>query len=212
MKFMKLAAAVSVAFALVAAANVQALDVSGIKIDEKAKVAGADLVLNGSGIRYAFGGFVRVYVASLYLPQKRASAQEIAAIKAPRRVQLNLLREVSSDDFAKGFMGGLRSNLVGADKVKHFDSLQKLGAIFGQIPALKKGDVVLVDSVVGTGTTILVNGKRVGDVFPDETFFDAILAIWIGQSPIDKTLKPVLLGLQPSNDTSSSARSNENRY
>jgi hypothetical protein len=206
--------AAPVALAILASISVSstafAVDVSGIKVDEKAKVAGADLVLNGSGIRYAFGGFVRVYVASLYLPQKRATSQEIAAMKGPRRVQLNLLREVTSDDFAKGLMGGLRSNLVGPDKVKHFESLQKLGAIFGQTPALKKGDVVLVDSVVGTGTTISVNGKRVGEVFPDETFFDAILQIWIGPSPIDKTLKPVLLGVQASNDTS--ARNNDNRY
>jgi hypothetical protein len=191
-------------------AHAQTREVSGLKVAEKVKVANADLVVNGSGIRYALGGLVRVYVATLYLPQKRSSALEIAAQKGPRRVQLNMLRDISSDDFAKGLLGGLRANLIGADKTKHFDSLQRLGAVFGLIPGLKKGDIVLVDSVAGTGTTISLNGKRVGDVFPDEAFFDAILLIWVGVKPIDESLKPVLLGLQPSNENT--ARSNENRY
>jgi hypothetical protein len=191
-------------------ASAQTRDISGLNIAGKTKVANVDLVMNGSGIRYALGGLVRVYVATLYLPQKRATPVEIAAQKGPRRVQLNMLRDISSDDFAKGLLGGLRTNLVGADKTKHFDSLQRLGTLFGLIPGLKKGDVVHLDSVVGTGVTISVNGKRIGEVFPDETFFDAILMIWVGAKPIDESLKPVLLGLQPSND--SSARTNDNRF
>ncbi len=199
-----------IATLLVNMTHAQTRDVSGLKIAEKTKVANADLVLNGSGIRHALGGLVRVYVASLYLPQKRSTPVEIAAQKGPRRMQINMLRDVSSDDFAKGLLGGLRTNLVGADKIKHFDGLQRLGVVFGLVPGLKKGDVVHVDSVVGTGVTVSVNGKRVGDVFPDETFFDAILLIWVGVKPIDESLKPVLLGLQPSND--STARTNENRF
>ena len=45
-----------------------ALDVAGVKVDERARLAGQDLVLNGAGIRYAAAGIVRVYVAALYLP------------------------------------------------------------------------------------------------------------------------------------------------
>lgn len=36
-----------------------ALDVSGVRVDEKIRLANQDLVLNGSGIRYAAAGFVR---------------------------------------------------------------------------------------------------------------------------------------------------------
>jgi Chalcone isomerase-like len=190
--------------------HAQTRDVSGLKIPEKTKVANADVVLNGSGIRYALGGLVRVYVASLYLPQKRSTSAEIAALKGSRRMQLNMLRDISADDFAKGLLGGLRANLVGADKIKHFDSLQRLGIVFGLTPVLKKGDVIHVDSIAGAGTSISINGKRIGEAFPDDTFFDALLLIWVGIKPIDESLKPVLLGLQPSND--SYARTNEDRY
>ena len=187
-----------------------ALDVSGVRVEEKIKVANQELVLNGSGIRYAAAGFVRVYVASLYLPQKRSSSAEIGALKGAKRMHLNLLREINSNDFSKGLLGGMRANLPTSEQQKHFEALLKLGALFGQIPSLKKGETISVDSIPGTGTIILVNGKKVGESFPDETFFQALLQIWLGPKPIEDSLKPVLLGITPSNDTSSN--SNRERF
>ena len=195
---------------LTLSATAFALDVSGVRVEEKVKVANQDLVLNGSGIRYAAAGLVRVYVASLYLPQKRSTSAEIGALKGPRRMHLNLLREINSNDFSKGLLGGMRANLPPAEQQKHFDALLRLGAIFGQIPSLKKGETISVDSIPGTGTVILVNGKKVGDAFPDETFFHALLQIWLGPKPIEDSLKPVLLGVNPSND--SSINNNRERF
>jgi hypothetical protein len=188
------------AFSLFASFASAATEVAGVKVEDKARLANTDLQLNGAGIRYAAAGIVRVYVAALYLPQKRATPTEIAALKGPRRVQITMLRDISNDDFAKGLMGGMRNNLTSSERITHLDSLSKLGEIFGRIPSLKKGDFVWMDTVPGTGTLISVNGKRVGDVFPDETFWNAIFQIWVGPKPIDSSLKPVLLGTVPSND------------
>ena len=146
---------------------------------------------------------MRVYVAALYLPQKRNTSSDIGALKGPKHVQLTLLREINSNDFSKALLAGMRANLTAAEQQRHFDSLLKLGQIFGQIPSLKKGESIGVDAVPGTGCVILVNGKRVGDVFQDETFFQALLQIWVGPKPIDESLKPVLLGTVASNDSSS---------
>ncbi len=196
------AGCVSVLAGLALASTTFALDVGGVKVEEKVKVANQDLVLNGSGMRYAAAGLVRVYVASLYLPQKRTTSAEIGALKGAKRMHLNLLREVNSNDFSKGLLGGMRANLPPSEQQKHFDSLLKLGSIFGQIPSLKKGETITVDSIPGTGTVILVNGKKVGEAFPDDTFFQALLQIWVGPKPIEDSLKPVLLGVNPSNDNS----------
>jgi hypothetical protein len=187
-----------------------ALDVSGVKVEEKVKVANQDLVLNGSGLRYAAAGLVRVYVASLYLQQKSTTNAQIAALKGPKRMHLNLLRDINANDFSKGLMGGMRANVPSAEQQKHFDALLKLGAIFGQIPSLKKGETISVDSIPGTGTIILVNGKKVGEAFPDATFFQALLQIWLGPKPIEDSLKPVLLGINASND--SSLNTNRERF
>ena len=187
---------------LVFATSTFALDVAGVKVDERAKLAGQDLVLNGAGIRYAAAGFVRVYVAALYLPQKKNTSNDIGALKGAKHMQLSLLRDINANDFSKALLAGMRANLSAAEQQRHFDSLLKLGSIFGQIPSLKKGETIGVDSVPGTGTMILVNGKRVGEIFQDETFFQALLQIWVGPKPIDDSLKPVLLGTVASNDNS----------
>ena len=193
-------AAASVALAL--ATTAFALDVAGIKVDERLKLANQDLVLNGAGIRYAAAGFVRVYVAALYLPQKKNTSIDIGALKGPKRMHLSVMREINSNDFSKALLSGMRANLSSAEQQKHFESLLKLGQIFGQIPTLKKGESIIIDSVPGTGTVILVNNKRVGEVFQDDAFFHALLQIWIGPKPIDDSLKPVLLGTVASNDNS----------
>lgn len=187
-----------------------ALDVSGVRVDEKIRLANQDLVLNGSGIRYAAAGFVRVYVASLYVPQKRSTSADIVALQGPKRMHLNLVRDINSNDFSKGLLGGMRANVPASEQQKHFDSLLKLGSIFGQIPSLKKGETISIDSVPGVGTIFHINGKRVGETFPDETFFPALLQIWLGPKPIDDSLKPVLLGVSPSNDRA--ANNNRERF
>ena len=182
------------------ASTAMALDVAGVRVDERLKLAGQDLVLNGAGVRYAAAGFVRVYVAALYLPQKRNTSNDIGALKGPKRIHLSVMRDINSNDFSKALLAGMRANLSSAEQQKHFESLLKLGQIFGQIPSLKKGESITVDSIPGTGTMILVNNKRVGEVFQDDTFFQALLQIWIGPKPIDDSLKPVLLGTVASND------------
>lgn len=187
-----------------------ALDVSGVRVDEKIRLANQDLVLNGSGIRYAAAGFVRVYVASLYVPQKRSTSADIVALQGPKRMHLNLVRDINSNDFSKGLLGGMRANVPASEQQKHFDSLLKLGSIFGQIPSLKKGETISIDSVPGVGTIFHINGKKVGETFPDETFFPALLQIWLGPKPIDDSLKPVLLGVSPSNDRA--ANNNRERF
>lgn len=192
--------AASVAMAL--ATTALALDVAGVKVDERLKLANQDLVLNGAGIRYAAAGFVRVYVAALYLPQKKNTSNDIGALKGAKRMHLSVMREINSNDFSKALLSGMRANLSSAEQQKHFESLLKLGQIFGQIPTLKKGESITIDSLPGTGTVVLVNNKRVGEVFQDDTFFQALLQIWIGPKPIDESLKPVLLGTVASNDNS----------
>ena len=201
------AAILSVALLANAAA---AVEVSGLKIVETQRLANQELVLNGAGIRYAAAGFIRVYVAALYLPQKKNTSSDIGALKGAKRMHLSLLREINANDFSKALLSGMRANLSAAEQQRHFESLLKLGAIFGQVPSLKKGESISVDSLPGTGTVILINGKRIGEAFTDESFFHALIQIWIGPKPIDDSLKPVLLGSVASNDNAVSA--NRDRY
>src|SRR5881392_307176 len=82
-----------------------AAEVAGVKLDDKMSLGGQEVVLNGAGIRTKF--MVKVYVGSLYVPAKATSAAAVYA-KAPRRVQLKMLRDVGSDQMVDALVDGVK--------------------------------------------------------------------------------------------------------
>lgn len=182
------------ALALAAAQPVQAMDVSGTKIEDTATVAGKNLVLNGAGIRYKV---VKVYVVGLYLTEKKGDTASVLAAPGPKRFKIVALRELSSDEFGQALLTGINKNLDKDEKTKFVNQFVKLGELFTEIDAVRKGDIITGDFNPATGTTFAINGKQVGSVLPDPAFYSAILRIWLGSSPADPTLKPLLLGEKP---------------
>jgi len=177
------------------AGSAQAAEVAGIKLDDTVRLANQDLKLNGAGIRYK--AIFKVYVAALYLAEKKATVPDVLAAAGPKRVTIVMLRDVSNEELGRGFMSGINQNSDRNEKAKYINQLQKFGEIFASIPELKKGDVLTTDWVPGNGTVIHVNGRKVSDQLPDPTFYNALLKIWIGDKPVDSKLKPAMLGERP---------------
>src|ERR1700674_2979681 len=69
------------------AAVALAAEVGGVRLEDKVSVGAQELVLNGAGVRTRV--LFKVYVASLYLPQKDTELAAVLA-KSPRRMQLHL--------------------------------------------------------------------------------------------------------------------------
>lgn len=169
-----------------------AAEVSGVRFAETQKVAGKELQLNGLGVRYKFG-VVKVYATGLYLQEKAATVEDVFKQEGPRRVQLQMMREVSSDEFGSAFMAGINNNSDSAQKTKLVTQISKFGEMFALLEGLKKGDVLDLDWIPGQGTTCYLNGKRIGEVVPDIAFHSAIMRIWLGNKPADAQLKTKLL-------------------
>jgi hypothetical protein len=176
---------------LACAFSATAAEVAGVKFPDTMKVGGKELQLNGLGVRTKF--IVKVYAAGLYLQEKQATVEDILKVEGPRRMQLVMMREISSDDFGNAFMSGINNNLDTKDKSKIVTQISKFGEMFAQFEALKKGDVLDLDWVPGVGTTCFLNGKKVGDTTPDLLFYNAILKIWLGEKPADSSLKTKLI-------------------
>jgi hypothetical protein len=170
-------------------------EVAGIKFDDTIKVANQDLKLNGAGIRHKL--IFKVYAAGLYLQEGKNTVPDVLAAPGVKRVSITMLREVSSEEFGRGFMQGLQQNTDKSDKAKLVNQLQKLGELFASIPELKKGDVLTTDWLPGTGTVLHLNGKRLLDPLPDVAFYNALLKIWLGDKPVDNKLKLAMLGDNP---------------
>jgi len=153
-----------------------------------ARVAGTALRLNGVGLRAAF--IYKVYVAGLYLPTPARSGAAVRAEAGPKRLQVRLLMDGRSDDFARAFAGGIARRVpVGLnDRIAAFDRvLRGLGDVH-------KGDVVDLDYAPAVGLTLSVNGRLAGPPVPGPDLFDALLAVFVGDRPVDVRMKAGLLG------------------
>ena len=189
LKTLATGAALALALALPAAA---AVDVNGIKFEDVNKVGGKDLKLNGAGMRTKL--VIKVYAAGLYLPEKSKNVADILKMEGPRRMTLVMARDISSQDLAKAFMDGINENLDKTEQAKFVTQIRKFGEMFAINDEIKSGDVMHMDWIPGTGTVCELNGKRIGDTASDINFYNAVLRIWLGEKPADRSLKPALLG------------------
>lgn len=178
--------------ALGMAGTAQAIDVGGLKFDDTVKVAGKELKVNGAGIRTRV--IIKVYALVLYLPEKKDTTAGVLDSPGPRRFSLGLLREVTGDDLGQAFLAGITANTDKAERSRFVNQLTQFGEAFVNIPQGKKGDVITVDWVPDTGTVMFLNGKPIGEPMKDIAFYNAVLKIWLGEKPVDASLKPQLLG------------------
>ena len=165
------------------------MDVGGVKLDDKVAVGGQDLVLNGAGIRSKL--MFKVYVGALYLPAKSASLDAVLG-KAPRRVQLTLLRDLSADDLVGALVEGLENNnsAVEMAAIKAADRPDGR-ADEGHRPGQDRS-VVTIDFVDGRRAWATA-AKALGAI-PGAPFNAALMRVWLGDKPAQADLKKAMLG------------------
>jgi hypothetical protein len=170
----------------------QPVELEGQKFEPTASMGGQTLQLNGVGLRKR--AIFKVYVAGLYVPQKATSAAAIIGDKGPRRVTLRLLRDVDAQSFIDSFNDGLKSNTPEAQLAAMKPQVDALLAAMKSIGEAKTGDVINFDYTSDAGTRITVNGQPKGNPIPGADFYAAVLRIWLGDKPVDDSLKKGMLG------------------
>ncbi len=167
-----------------------ALEVAGVNLPEKVSVAETPLVLNGAGIRKKM--VFEVYVAALYTTAKSNDANAIINATTPRRIQLDMLRNVESASLYQALLEGLQDNLNAAQLKALAPKVAELEKIFTDIKVANKGDVIVLDFLPGKGVKVQVRGQVAGMITGD-AIASAMLSIWLGKSPVSDSLKAALL-------------------
>jgi len=167
-------------------------DVAGVRLEEKEKVATAELVLNGAGLRKR--AFFQVYAIGLYLPEKKSVGTEVIAATGPKRVAIHMLRDVDADQFSGALADGIKDNHPEAEATKLEPRVKQLAAIMRDMKEAKNGMRITLDWLPGAGTQLTVQGKPAGAPIPGEDFYSALLRIWLGDKPVQADLKTALLG------------------
>lgn len=169
-----------------------AADVAGMKVPDTARVSGQDLVLNGAGLRSK--AFFRIYVAALYLPQKRSSPAEVLALPGAKRLSMSTVRDITAQQLIDALNEGIRYNHPPTEVEKLRPRMEALSKIMLDIGSARSGSVITIDFAPGAGTQIGVDGQSRGTPIPGEDFYRALLRIWLGETVVDATLKKALLG------------------
>lgn len=166
-------------------------EVAGVRLPDRVHVAGRDLVLNGAGLRKMM--FMDLYVAALYLPERRQDTRDILNRDIPRSFQLTLLRDISTQQNLDVLKDGLISN-NSPDEIEAIQ--QEVDSFLGHIRSLREvpaGTAIQLNYVPGIGTRMSANGRFLGAI-PGEAFNRALLRIWLGEDPVQASLKKALLG------------------
>jgi hypothetical protein len=189
---MKLVLAIAAAALLPLAAL--GTEVGGIRLDDRVRIAPdtPPLVLNGAGVRTRF--LFKVYVAGLYLPEKKRGAADVLALNGPKRVILAMLRDLTAQQFTDALNEGFAANNSPADREQYKPQLAALTAVMAALGETKKGDVITLDFVPGSGTRVVVNSAQRGEPIASDGFYRALLKVWLGDAPVDADLKKGLLG------------------
>jgi len=166
-----------------------AVEVGGVKLDDKVSVGGQQLVLNGAGIRTKV--FFKIYVASLYVPAKATDLAGVLA-KGPRRIQMNLLRNLTADQLVDALIEGLNANNPPAEMAAVKTQVDQMVSIMKAFKEVKENDVVTLD-FVDDGTRIGFNGTERGTI-KGEAFGKALTRVWLGDEPVQADLKKAMLG------------------
>jgi hypothetical protein len=171
----------------------QGITLNGVMLEETVHVGNRNLILNGAGVRrkYVFD----VYVAALYLGEKKSRAETVLADPAEKRIALYFLSEVNVQELLYIFKKGFENN-HSAEQLKQMKlPLRQFDDIFMAIGGLNQGDLVQLDYQPDLGTSVMVNGSTRGTISGAE-FYRALLKIWLGDQPIQDKLKQKMLGLQ----------------
>lgn len=163
-----------------------AANIAGTNIPDTITLNNTVLKLNGSGIRKKW--FVKVYIASLYTTNRIKNYQDALKDSSEKIIRLDFLHDVDkskvTESLKEAFVN-ITPDIPDSDAGKKF---------FSQFNTnFKVGDVLEL-ALLPDGTVITKhNGKVLGAVTSARLAY-GLLAIYIGDKPIDKELKKGMLG------------------
>ena len=164
--------------------------VAGVDVPENLESDGADLILNGAGIRTRV--FLDVYVGGLYLKRRSADAAAIMDADEPMAVKLWIVTGLISNDrmqesIEEGFQKSTRGNT--APIREKIDALIDVYA-----EEIDDGDAFELVYLPGQGLSVYKNGIYTATIECGLPFKRALFGIWISDRPMQTSLKHDMLG------------------
>ena len=169
-------------------ANAQT-EVGDATLPNQITMGGAELVLNGAGMREKV--VFDLYAGGLYLQSKSSDAQRIINADETMVMKLDIVSKLVSSKKMKsavddGFEASTNDNIAPlADRIEKFKSFFS--------DKIEKTNVFDIAYIKGEGSVVYKNGTKIG-VIEGMDFKKALFGIWLGEDPADDDLKDAMLG------------------
>lgn len=168
------------------------MTVNGVILPATLKQGASELVLNGGGFRKKL--FFKVYTGGLYLTAKSKNAADIINADKPTAFRLVITSSViNSSNFSEAILEGFEKSMKG-----NIAPLKtKIDALISTLKSeeIKEGDGFDLVYAPGEGLKAIKNGK-LKITIEGLAFKKALFGIWLGEDPVDASLKSGLLGNQ----------------
>jgi hypothetical protein len=183
----------ALALTLLALPAMAAIDIAGVKFEDKTQAGAAELSLNGAGLRKK--AFFKVYAIGLYLAERKNSADGVLAAKGAKRIHIVTLRDLTAEQFADALMDALRDNNTAAELAAIKPAADEFRATLLSLKSAPSGTTIVIDCTPEGGTQLAANGQPRGKAIAGEDFQRALLKVWLGSKPVQDDLKDALLGV-----------------
>lgn len=108
-------------------------------------------------------------------------------------MSLRLLRDLDADTLYGALLDGLKNNNSEAELAALKAPIDQFADIMKKIGNARNSDTVAID-FTGDGVGVSLNGEARGKVATVRHSAGALLKVWLGDKPVDASLKKALLG------------------
>ena len=168
-----------------------AAQIDGQTFDDSVRLGATTLKLNGVGLRQV--AWLKGYAAGLYLAEPARTQDAVHAMAGPKRLQMRMLLEAETIEFAKAIDKGIPRNTPPTQHAALAERQQRFREAVLALKVVRPGDVVNLDYLPDVGMTMTLNGRVRGPTLPGADFYAAVMNIFIGVRPVDVKLKAGLL-------------------
>jgi hypothetical protein len=155
------------------------------EVPASVSIGGKQLTRNGTGIRKWL--FFSVYQASLYLEQPSTQPSVVLLSRQIKRMELKLFHGLGRDSLVDVIHRALQRNSAGQMQALK----ERLARLDQAVRDVKRGDMLSITYLPGTGTEISQGAESI--CIEGDDFAQALFSVWLGDNPIDGSLKERLL-------------------
>jgi hypothetical protein len=170
------------------------LEVSGVKFEDTYGLAGQQLQLNGAGMRKMM--IIKVYALGLYVQRKDGNVQALMNQPGPKSLHVVMMRDVKAQKLIDALVSGVEDNSSEAEFAALQPRLNRLAAGLRAAGEVEEDSIVKLEYFPNVGTVVSYKNQVIVKDLPGEDFYRALMRIWLGESPVDRTLKSKLLGAE----------------